>query len=163
MSFNWHSFQELSRHLKDLPVDKSIEEARNRTIVSRSYYCVYNIAKITLQEKKKLNFNKICTDQASRSVSPIEKSRIPRPESHWQIITILKSANSSGNNFIIQNLGQRLESLKERREDADYRLDDYKNIASRRQDFGSNEAFFEAEELLKDFGSIEWDSVTFNL
>ena len=96
MAFDWNAYLELAERLT---TDSATKEAvaKNRSAVSRAYYAVYNLAR----------------DQAPRGVT-----RRGRGSSHRDLIDHF---NQRGQHSIA-NL---LESMRDRRNDADYEGDKY--------------------------------------
>ena len=50
MSYNWNSFLELAKELKNGAEDAEIKDARLRTAISRAYYCAFHLARNFLRD-----------------------------------------------------------------------------------------------------------------
>jgi uncharacterized protein (UPF0332 family) len=121
MAFDWHAYLDLAEQLKMDGASKEAE-ARNRAAVSRAYYAVYNIAR----------------DHAPSRITNRGTSR------HRRLIDYF---DNSG----YQSISNLLESMRDRRNDADY--DTTKNSAYPEQ--WKIIADMATEEAKKILGKIE--------
>lgn len=104
MNFKWGDYLQLANELCSNRSD-TLSEAYDRTIISRSYYAVYNAAAKVIEKRE----------------GTIDWSSVPN--SHQYVINkFLKSEDESE-----KEIGQQLDMLKKERKRADYR-ENNKNI-----------------------------------
>jgi hypothetical protein len=147
MSFDWKEYQNLSLNLKNLTVPANLEEAKFRTAISRSYYSARNLAQIWLEKHLHSTFD---------SNSELRQLR-KKLGSHLVIVKIMQAEKNSIN---VRFLGENLEELKEKREDADYRIDNYKNISAN-IDKEANNAYYLAQDIIDDL--VAFDSIILDI
>jgi hypothetical protein len=147
MSFDWKSYLTIAEQLKTWGVAASLDEAKFRTSISRSYYSTFNLTREALTNKKGVNFN---------------SEDIKNFVSNWGSHTVLTKILYTSNNSTVRNLGSDLEELKEMREDADYRVAAYKKIAV---DFRSSadNATYKAGGIITDLAILDDSSATIEL
>ncbi len=97
MTFDWQHYNRLADHLCSLTDDSSLREAELRTAMSRTYYSLFNTAKIKIEEKTNIT--------------------VSRAEAHTQVINFLKRSPFKK----VQEIGTNLGRMKHERENADYK------------------------------------------
>jgi uncharacterized protein (UPF0332 family) len=125
MSFDWKDYIKLAKKLYDESNKDSIEEAYNRSVISRSYYGVFCLSRI----KAGLEFYK-------------PHSHTSDPGVHKKVIAYYENSNKPEEKLV----GNLLDKLRKYRNNADY--DRNKNID---RDLAER-AILKANEVLRIFG-----------
>ncbi len=134
MSFDWSTYLDIAKLIKTWSISTNLDEAKFRTSISRSYYSALNLTKKTLESKKGVNFK-------AEDIKRLVKAR----GSHRFLLQLLYTSDSG----LVKNLAAELEELKEMREDADYRTEDYERLNGTFQSF-AHTATFKAQGIITD-------------
>ncbi|WP_448589768.1 HEPN domain-containing protein [Thermodesulfobium sp.] len=124
MDFDWKDYIKLAQKLYIESNKDSIEEAYNRSVISRSYYGIF------------------CISRIKAGLESYKPSKETDPGTHKKVISYYKSSNKLDE----KELGKILDELRKWRNDADYegRKGIDKNAAER--------AILKANEALKLLG-----------
>lgn len=104
MSFNWDEYYHLSIELTSSP--STLAEAKYRTAISRTYYCIFNIAKMHLKKSG---------------------IAIPTSNTHKFVIDKYYEKVTNCSDRCARKMCTQLKNMRNKRNKADYD-DDYPNI-----------------------------------